>query len=93
MDSVRALLLPCPIVATMRSCLARKNHEHSQKSWRDSATERCPMKLVKEVLEACMEQLVLRGVVCALEVGEAVVEEVDSNQGGQLKEVLDRITR
>ena len=51
------------------------------------------MKLVKEVLEACMEQLVLRGVVCALEVGEAVVEEVDSNQGGQLKEVLDRITR
>ena len=39
-----------------------KHHEHSEKSWRDSALERYPMKLVTEALKALIAQLMLRGV-------------------------------
>ena len=59
---------------------------------RDSATERYPMKLVTEVLKALRAPLMLRGVVCAMEVCDTAEEEdvvTTAAKGGQCREVLD----
>ena len=68
------------IIAVSHRCsdqrLPRDGHQqHTETSWQDSATQRYPAKQVKEVLKAFWGQLMLRGVACTLEVGEAVEEE------------------
>ena len=66
-----------------------RDHEHTEKSWRDSATETGDGSAhgVEGTAHAPR-------VVCALEVGETVEEEevgTTTTKGGQHKEVLDRI--
>ena len=58
-------------VAVSRRCsserLPREGlHEHSETNWQDTAMEKCSLKLLK----ASRAQLMLRGVLCTLEVGD-----------------------
>ena len=85
----------CLTVAMSHRCSTEKlprdkHHEHSETSWQDSRHRKYPMRLVKEVLKALRAQLMLRGVVSALQVVEPVEEDdvvTAATKGGQHKDV------
>ena len=55
-DDEKARVLP--LRCSNEKLPRERHHEHSEASWKDSATERYPMKLVTEVLKALRAQLI-----------------------------------